>query len=326
MIYIGNRYEIIDEIGRSSNLCLYKGRDSINGRFVIISILDKEIITSEKFISTLIDESTHINEINSPSILKIKDVGMEEHEDKTKLYYIVSDYMQGSTLSELSKMHKLDLDEIIIILRQILNALDVIHSYNIYHGYLQPSNIIVDEGYNVKLINVGIIKSNNKIFNNGIERFNKNLNYMCPHQLCLGYTDKSSDFYALGIIMFELIFGEYPYGKITDKDEIIKKMDRGIDWSKFDDKNVPQKIVNILKKLLSRKDRYKTPQEVIIDLSDYLYEVENIKEKNLINEEIEQNLIQSDCKIKKNINKFIKITIIGLVLILLFLVFGIIIK
>lgn len=330
MIYVGNRYEIIEEIGRSSNSCLYKGRDSNNGEFVMISILDKGIIRSDRFISNLIDEATSVNEINSPSILKIKNVGMEEHSDKSKMYYIISEYMQGSTLSELSKMHKLELDEIIIILRQVLNALDVIHSYDIYHGYLQPSNIIIDEGYNVKLSNIGIIKANNKIFNNGIKLFNKNFKYMCPHQVCLGYTDKSSDFYALGIIMFELIFGKHPYGDTSNKEEIIKKMDKGINWDKIDDKNIPPKIKIILKKLLSRNDRYKTPKEVIIDLSDYLYEVENIEQ---IDEDIkqekyeEENINEKNFKRnKKGIFKFSKIAVIGFILIFSCLVIGITIK
>ena len=197
LVYIGKRYEIVEEIGRCSNSCLYKGRDSYDKQLVIINILDKDIIKSEKFISNLIDESTVINEINSPNILKIKDVGMDKLENGTKLYYVISEYMEGSTLKQLTKFHKLNIDEIIIIFRQVLNALEVIHSYDIYHGYLQPSNIIIDEGYNVKLSNIGIIKSNNKIFKNGIKRFSKNLKYMCPHQICLGYTDKSSDFYAL---------------------------------------------------------------------------------------------------------------------------------
>ncbi len=329
LVYIGKRYEIVEEIGRCSNSCLYKGRDSYDKQLVIINIIDKGIIRSEKFISNLIDESTSINEINSPNILKVKDVGMDKLENGTELYYVISEYMEGSTLNQLTKFHKLNMDEIIIIFRQILNALEVIHSYDIYHGCLQPSNIIIDEGYNVKLSNIGIIKSNNKIFNNGIKRFSKNLKYMCPHQICLGYTDKSSDFHALGVILFELIFGEHPYGEAKNEEELIRRMDKGICWRKIDTGKSPEKIINIVKKLLSRKHRYQTPQEVMIDLSEYLYEVENICEKDEENENIEQDLIVNKdgyVKNKKHIHRFSKFAALGAIAIVSFLVLGMTIK
>ncbi|WP_250675994.1 serine/threonine-protein kinase [Paraclostridium ghonii] len=320
MVYIGERYEILEEIGRCSNSCLYKGIDSYDKQLVIINIIDKGVIRSKKFISNLIDESTSINEIDSPNILKIRDVGMDKLENGNELYYVVSEYMEGSTLKQLTKYHKLNMGEIIIIFRQILNALEVIHSYDVYHGCLQPSNIIIDEGYTVKLSNIGIIKSNNKIFKNGIKRFSKNLKYMCPHQICLGYTDKSSDFHALGVIMFELIFGENPFENLDNEEDIIKRMDKGINWKDINTQNIPDKILNIVKKLLSRKHRYETPQEIMIDLSEYLYEVENICEENL---DIHNNEEKTD---NKHIHRCGKFAVLGVIAVMSFLFIGMTIK
>lgn len=326
MIYIGNRYKIIEEIGRGCKSCLYKGKDYYDGQTIIINIIDSGVVKSKKFISNLIDEATTINEIDSPNILKIKDVGMYALEDGSEVYYTINDYIEGSTLEQLTKYHRLNIEEIVIILRQLLNALEVAHSYNIYHGCLHPSNILVDEGYNVKLSNIGIIKANNKIFNNGIKHFTENLNYMCPHQICLGYTDKSSDFYALGIIIFELIFDKHPFGEIDDEEEILRRMDKGIKWKDFDTEFVPEKILNILEKLLSRTNRYETPKEVIIDLSHYMYEVENLLDERQ-NIEVEIECIQDDTtkkvdKLKKG-HKLKKVAAVGLATIVSFLVLGI---
>lgn len=323
MLYISNRYEIIDKIGRGSKSCLYKGKDSYDGQMVIINIIDQDVIRSKKFVSNLIDEATTMNEIDSPNILKLKDVGVHTLEDGCRLYYTISEYVEGSTLEELTRYYRLNMDEIVIILRQILNALEVAHSYDIYHGFLHPESIIIDEGYNVKLGNIGIIKANNKIFNNGIKMFSEDLRYMCPHQICLGYTDKSSDFYALGVIIFELVFGEHPFGNLENEEDILMEMDKGINWKKFNTEVVPEKILHIISKLLSRDDRYQTPQEVIIDLSEYMYEVENIQ-----NDNDKENLI-GDLEINKNIDvvkkdyKLKKIAAVGLVTIVSFLILGI---
>ena len=99
------------------------------------------------------------------------------------------------------------------------------------------------------------------------------------------------------------------------------EMDKGINWNKFNTEVVPEKILHIINKLLSRDDRYKTPQEVIIDLSEYMYEVENIQENK-------ENLVE-DLEVIKNIDvvkkdyKFKKIAAVGVVAIISFLILGI---
>lgn len=283
MIYIGNRYEILQEIGRGCRCCLFKCRDMYNGQEVITSIIDQGIEISKTFVSSLIDESTTINEVDSPYILNIKDVGTHEFENGCKLHYTVSDYIEGNTLEELTRYHTLSLEEIVLIFRQILSGLEVAHSYDIYHGYLQPSNIVIDEGYNVKIKNLGIIKSNNSIFNNSISVISPDLRYLSPQQICLGYSDKSSDFFALGIILFELIFKQHPFGETENEEEMLKFIDKGVNWKKFNTEGVPSKIIYIINKLLSRSNKYKTPKEVIIDLSEYMYEIES----SYIDDEVE---------------------------------------
>lgn len=290
MIYIGNKYEIVQEIGRGYRCCLFKSKDMYYGQDVIISMIDEDVDISKTFISNLIDESTVINEIDSPYILNIKDVGTHELENGCKVYYTVSDYIEGNTLEELTRYHSLNLEEIVLIFRQILSGLEVAHNYDMYHGYLRPSNIIIDEGYNVKICNLGIIKSNNKIFNNSINIISQDLKYLSPQQICLGYSDKSSDFFSLGIMLFELVFKQHPFDIEEDKDEMLKNLDKGINWKKFDTQDVPYKLIYIINKLLSRSNKYKTPKEVIIDLSEYMYEIEEIEyEENIDVDEVMEN-------------------------------------
>lgn len=268
---------MIQEIGRGCRCCLFKCKDMYDGQDVTISMIDEDVDITKTFISNLIDESTVINEINSPYILNIKDVGTHELENGCKLYYTVSDYIEGNTLEELNMYHNLNLEEIVLIFRQVLSGLEVAHSYDIYHGYLRPSNIIIDEGYNVKISNLGIIKSNNSIFNNSINVISQDLRYLSPQQICLGYSDKNSDFFALGIILFELIFKKHPFGINENEDEMLKVIDKGVDWKKFNTENVPNELIYIINRLLSRSNKYIAPKEVIIDLSQYMYEVESIE-------------------------------------------------
>lgn len=320
MIYIANRYEILNEIGRGYRSSLFKAKDMYDGQNVIVSIIDQDVDISKKFISNLIDESTDINEINSPYILKIKDVGRHELENGYKAYYTVNDYIEGNTLEQLTIHHGLTLEEICIIFRQVLSGLEVAHNYDMYHGYLRPSNIIVDEGYNVKISNLGIIKSNNSIFNNKTDIISQDLRYLSPQQICLGYNDKSSDLFSLGIILFELIFSQYPFEINDDKDEMLKIIDKGVNWKKFNTKDVHPKLINIINRLLSRSNKYNTPKEVTIDLSEYMYEIENTNQNIENKEEI---IINFEKESTYNTKKFIKqvmlasLIIIGAVIVII---------
>ncbi|MGL5752232.1 MAG: protein kinase domain-containing protein [Paraclostridium sp.] len=327
MIYI-DKYEVLEEIGRGCRCSLFKCRDIYNGQIVTISIIDNDVDISNKFISNLIDETIIINEVDSPYILSINDVGTHQLENGCELYYTVSDYIEGNTLDELNMYHTLNIEEIVSVCRQILSGLEVAHSYDIYHGYLQPSNIIIDEGYNVKISNLGIIKSNNKIFNNSINKIYQDLRYLSPQQICLGYSDKSSDFFSIGIMLFELIFKDHPFGIDEDPDEMLKNIDKGINWNNFDTEDVHPKLIHIINKLLSRKNKYRTPREVIIDFSEYIYEMKDIENKHIETheEDINEYVIEKNPHIYKK-RKLIRIPRFARFITLAFLVIlGIIIQ
>ena len=60
---------------------------------------------------------------------------------------------------------------------------------------------------------------------------------------------------------------------------MLKIIDKGVNWRNFNTEDVPTKLIHIINKLLSRSNKYKTPKEVIIDLSEYMYEIDSIQEE-----------------------------------------------
>src|SRR5699024_5729980 len=110
---------------------------------------------------------------------------------------------------------------------QILKGLETAKEHGIYHGDLNPNNILVDKWYNIKILNFGVTKANN-----GVNiRSGNNIKYLSPHQLCIDYTDTESDFFALGLILFECIFKKLPFGESNDENEMLKFIDKGINFN-----------------------------------------------------------------------------------------------
>lgn len=69
----------------------------------------------------------------------------------------------------------------------------------------------------------------------------------------IDYTDKDSDLFVLGIILFEMIFREHPFGHAYNDNEMLKLVDKGVKWSLLIYDESLTELVKISQKLLSRK-------------------------------------------------------------------------
>ena len=295
---IGNRYAVeVDGVMEENRL--YVARDTFTDEKVLLKIFYHNKYINKDFIQNLIDVSTAINDINSKYILKIKDIGMRYNEDK-HFYFISYEYIEGVELSELIKGNYLHPEAMINISVEILKALesvnlinkgiysDGIHDIN-YHGSLKMQDIIVDKDYNIKIADFGITAANR-----GTNiRAKGNYQYMSPYQLCIDYTDYESDLFAFGIILYEMIFKKRPFGSAYCESDMLKRIDRGPNYNNVVVSKEYEDLVRIDKKLLSRKDKFKSFNEVIMAMTGIMYHTAEVKinpteEVNAIDEKLMQ--------------------------------------
>lgn len=304
MEYISGRYEILDNNDKIVCGKLYKARDLENDALVYIQLLKDNKYISKSFLPNLIDESTMLNEINSYNIAKILDLGIHlSHEER--YFYVVNEYFCGIELKKIIKGNYMDLNSIVTITKKILKTLDTGYRQGLYHGSLNEENIFVDENYNIKIYDYCITKANKGV---NVRKDNC-IAFLSPHQLNINYTDKESDFFTLGIILFDAIFKKMPFGIGKDEAEMLKLIDKGIDWNTVGINNENIALVNIVKKLTRRTEKYNGINEILIDLSNFMYVKADIEE----NEEIDEFDEEIDTQINKPKNKiFQKVMLLAL--------------
>ena len=95
---IGNRYEILKEIGNGGMAIVYKARDHVLNRDVAVKVLRDEYTTDSDFIKRFNIEAQSAANLQHPNIVSIYDVG---HEEENNLYYIVMELIKGKTLKEI---------------------------------------------------------------------------------------------------------------------------------------------------------------------------------------------------------------------------------
>ena len=309
MYIISGRYDILDMEEEIVFGKLYKAKDLYENRLVFIQLIRDSKFVTENFLPNLIDESTMLGQINSPHIGKVFDVGIH-HSDEECYIYIVNEYFSGIELDKVIRGNYMDLNSIVKITRKILRALGEAHRHNLYHGGLNESNILVDERYNIKIYDFCITKANKGV---NIRKDNC-VPFLSPHQLNINFTDKESDFFTLGVILFDAIFKRMPFGYSNNESEMLKLIDKGIDWNTVGVNNENIALVNIVKKLIRRTEKYENASEVLVDLSKFMYVKADIIDevKNISNNEDEKEGNNSTIKNNNRLFQNIAIFVIAL--------------
>lgn len=281
MLVIDNRYQVYNEDNNNLEIDkLYKAKDLQLDSYVYIKVLEDNQNIKDTFIANLVDESMMMGDIDCDNIAKILDV-IDEDEYK---YYIVSEYFDGVSLFDLVKKNSLNIDNIIYISKQIVSSMKIYDEKGFYHGSIRLDNILVDEDYNIKIYDLGITKANS-----GVNiRMNNNISFLSPHQINVNYTDKESDFFSIGVVMYYCLFKKMPFKIGKTEFEMLKNIDKGINLDREKITALNEPLIEIIKKLLERKDKYKSYSEILMDLTEIMYvKADIVENKNIDLEEIE---------------------------------------
>lgn len=200
-----NHYHIQNTIGEGGMGVVYKAMDIQLHRQVALKIMknQEDEINSKRFLL----EAKAMAQFEHPNIVKIYEVG------NTPQKYIAMEYVEGQSFTQLIH-NKIDIIQIVKILRQISNALHIAHKNNIIHRDIKPSNILVSNSGKAKLMDFGLIKfydsSNMEKALSCPDDIIGTLSYMAPEQL-QGKPDKRSDIYSLGATMYQALTGVPPF-------------------------------------------------------------------------------------------------------------------
>lgn len=187
-----------------------------------------------------------------------------------KYIYIIMDFVEGQDLEKVMETRKFDVDEALKIFSQILSGIESIHLQKLVHRDLKPANIYILDDGEIKILDFGLSKliDYTSITNTG-DQLGTPL-YMSPEQISDSKNiDYRSDYYALGVILFELLTGHSPYGVISSREELYYKIKMEPPISvRFFIPAINNNIDNLLLKLL-QKENYKRPN-TIEDIRKYL--------------------------------------------------------
>ncbi len=273
------RYVISSPLGKGGMGEVFLAWDPELERKVAIKFLSAEFADDADKLARFFQEAKAASALNHPNILTVYEIG--RHEES---HFIVTEFIDGRTLTNYIESEKPDLRGLLDLAIQISSALAAAHEAGIIHRDIKPGNIMIRNDRIVKVLDFGLAKltrlSNESEFDSEAATLAKvttvpgmllgTPSYMSPEQARARELDSRTDIFSLGIVLYEMIAGIKPFDGESYADimgAILK--DDPPPLERFV-RNTPVELEHIVERTL-RKDpeaRYQNIKDLLIDLTD----------------------------------------------------------
>ena len=246
ILLLNNRYRILRKIGEGGYGVVYLAEDILKKKHIALKKLNPDF-ANDKHYEALKNEFDALTRLQHPNLIQIFDLEIIKESGEL---FLTMEYLEGQNLLEISNSR--NQQELIDIVIQICRALDYIHNKGIVHRDIKPENIFIIGGREkptIKLMDFGLarhMKSSKK-------EIGGTLFYSAPEILSGKKPDGRSDLYALGIILYLISFGQYPFPTETAADVVNWHLHGEVPSRPQPRANVPSYFPELIS-LLLRKD------------------------------------------------------------------------
>ena len=188
---------------------------------------------------------------------------------------MVLEYVSGQTLAQRITHKPLKIEEALSIGQQIAEAMSAAHDKGVIHRDLKPGNIKITPEGKVKVLDFGLAKASMgeaKSVETAVTQPGRVMGtpaYMSPEQACGKSTDKRSDIWSFGCVLYEMLSGHLPFEGETATEILAHIIEREPDWEVLP-QDTPANILVLLRRCLEKNmhRRLRDIGDVAIEISE----------------------------------------------------------
>ncbi len=148
-----SHYRIVGKLGGGGMGVVYEAEDTRLTRRVALKFIPEDMAKDRKSLDRFMREARAASQLNHPGICTIHDI-----EDNDGHPFIVMEKLEGTSLKDLMRNRKIEVDEILDIGTQVADALAASHAKGIIHRDIKPANIFVSQSGQTKILDFGLAK------------------------------------------------------------------------------------------------------------------------------------------------------------------------
>ncbi|MEM8886548.1 MAG: serine/threonine-protein kinase [Bacteroidota bacterium] len=256
-----SNFHINERIGEGGMGTVYKATDMHLKRTVAVKMLHPFLVNNPDSFKRFQNEAHLSARISHPNVATLFNF-----QEVDQSHFIVMEYVEGKALDDVLKLQgAISEEEAVKISIQVLEGLGAAHDLGIMHRDLKPGNIMITQRGFVKLMDFGIARLENT------ERMTRQnsvigtLEYLAPELVTGGAPSKSSDLYAVGVMLYEMLSGQSLYAGDSEAALMYNIAHKS---PNFNLKGHNRKLVQIIKKLTNKQPgkRYQSTDEAVREL------------------------------------------------------------
>ncbi|HEX3481877.1 MAG TPA: serine/threonine-protein kinase, partial [Kofleriaceae bacterium] len=213
------KYQLIAEIARGGMgvvyLAMIQGPGGFN-KLVVVKELKPELVEEPAFLTMFLDEARLAARLSHPNIVQTNEVGNDGDR-----YFMAMDYLDGRGLDQIRRRSKvagfgLSVPMHLRVMCDMLSGLDYAHKMtdfdgsplNIVHRDVSPQNVFVTFDGQVKLLDFGIAKASDSMYETHAGVVKGKVSYMSPEQGRGWKVDARADVFSAGVMLWEALTGK----------------------------------------------------------------------------------------------------------------------
>jgi serine/threonine protein kinase len=200
------RYEYLKTLGGGCSSAVVLVRHSVSSTLFACKVVSRAYLVAENIFDRFEQEVRLLPSLRHPNIVNFEEIVFDP-----ELIYLVMEYCsQGDLFSHILNHGVFPDNRAREITQQIAEAVRYIHGRDIAHRDLKPENILLDRGFNAKLADFGFchISSSKNLL-----RTPCGSPFYAPPEIIsnMDYDGKSADIWSLGIVLFTMVTGSFPW-------------------------------------------------------------------------------------------------------------------
>lgn len=275
-------YRITEKLGVGGQGTVYKATDLKLGRPVVIKVIPPELSAREANLKRFEREARLASSLDHPNICTIYDL-----DEVDGVHFIAMQHVEGKNVRQLVAGRPLELKTALLIGLQVADALATAHSRGIIHRDIKSGNVMVTPSGQVKVLDFGLAKllDDTEAATAGIHRTELTelgipygtATYAAPEQARGDRVDKRADIFSLGVLLYEMLTGTWPFrGKTTIDVRHAVLHDPPQPIGELRSTGVPPRLQQIVDRALAKepKDRFQNMDDFRNELRKVLQEVD----------------------------------------------------